>query len=46
MEINIENLKTSIRDTIKHDFIENNNFNLKDDLTNAQVYLIINKHSI
>lgn len=43
MEINIENLKDSIRDTIKHDFIENNNFNLKDDLNNAQVYLIINK---
>jgi group I intron endonuclease len=43
MEINIENLKTSIRDTIKHDFIENNNFNLKDDLNNGQIYIIINK---
>ena len=43
MEINIENLKTSIRDTIKHDFVENNNFNLKDDLNNAQIYIIINK---
>ena len=43
MEFNIQNFKNSIKDTIKHDFIENNDFNLKDDINNAQIYLIINK---
>lgn len=43
MSVNIEEIKNSIVETLGHGFVENNDFNLRDDVHNGQIYLLINK---
>ena len=43
MSVNIEEIKNDIIKTLSHGFLENNDFNLKNDVHNGQIYLLINK---
>lgn len=43
MSIDTEEIKNNIMSTLGHGFLENNDFNLKNDVHNGQIYLLINK---